>query len=603
MARLADMTLRTERLVRATPHHVGASPADPSVLQESKLTVSELLTCVYDGNFSIQPDGTLVVSESLLDDTSLTEQNPEIKVEAHAAAVPDGSETILPETICIPLFRPGYKIYGHWLIDILPRITTFRDAFPGTPFSLLVLDSTPAWADRLIDFFFGQEAPVIRVGTDRSYTGRLFLSSPSRRHDALSARSVALAHVAVNVDKPSSGHEKIYVARRAEHAWRVMKNKTDLDLFLDSLGFLRVYPEDYSIGEQIGIFRAAKYIVGEAGSGLHNSIFANGDAEFFVIQSAQQPHLIQSGLCHHLGQSVTYLWATAEKPDWFAPFSVDLETLRTAMSHFLPEPQSPEPAKQETEEEKPVLSYKDKDLSFGPVHYIDFMKNLDIHSSPRNYFEIGTETGRSAAAFSCATVCVDPNFKISVDVIGAKESVQFFQMPSDKFFEKFDLNEMTAGGPDLCFLDGMHRFEYLLRDFINVEQACHSRSTVMIHDCFPLNERMARRQHVIGDEDESEATRFGWTGDVWKIIPILKKYRSDLSVHIVDAPPSGLVIINNLNPASTELSDNYFKIIEEFRAVSLQEYGLEKLWNLFPFINAQKLIESPDEITTFFAHG
>ncbi len=35
--------------------------------------------------------------------------------------------------------------------------------------------------------------------------------------------------------------------------------------------------------------------------------------------------------------------------------------------------------------------------------------------------------------------------------------------------------------------------------------------------------------------------RIYWTGDVWKLIPILQRYRPDLQLTLFDAPPSGLV--------------------------------------------------------------
>lgn len=34
------------------------------------------------------------------------------------------------EEIIIPLIHPGDNIYGHWLIDILPRIDLFKNLYP-----------------------------------------------------------------------------------------------------------------------------------------------------------------------------------------------------------------------------------------------------------------------------------------------------------------------------------------------------------------------------------------------------------------------------------------------------------------------------------------
>jgi hypothetical protein len=61
---------------------------------------------------------------------------------------------------------------------------------------------------------------------------------------------------------------------------------------------------------------------------------------------------------------------------------------------------------------------------------------------------------------------------------------------------------------------------------------------------------------------------------VWKVVLILRKYRPELHVTIVDAAPTGLVICTNLNPESTILTESYHDIVEEFRDLSLVDYGV-----------------------------
>ena len=64
--------------------------------------------------------------------------------------------------------------------------------------------------------------------------------------------------------------------------------------------------------------------------------------------------------------------------------------------------------------------------------------------------------------------------------------------------------------------------------------------------------------------NDDAAFRTGaWTGDVWKILPALKKHRPDL-VAVPRLPADGLVAITNLDPASTVLADSYFQIVDEF---------------------------------------
>src|SRR5205807_717979 len=142
---------------------------------------------------------------------------------------------------------------------------------------------------------------------------------------------------------------------------------------------------------------------------------------------------------------------------------------------------------------------------------------------------------------------------------------------SDEFFRSHTIRQFFPNGPDIAFLDGMHRFEYLLRDFINTERECHSRSLILMHDCLPTNERMAERSPRI-DETEAHETRGCWTGDVWRMLPILRRHRPDLRLLVLDCPPTGLVACTHLNPESRLLSQNYHAIVDEFVQIELAEY-------------------------------
>lgn len=208
--------------------------------------------------------------------------------------------------------------------------------------------------------------------------------------------------------------------------------------------------------------------------------------------------------------------------------------------------------------------------SFPASHVgIPYTEALGLLAQKRGvarYFEIGVQAGRNLARIPCETaIGVDPAFQIVQNVASNKKQVSLFQLTSDKYFDEVDTVEALGGTVDLAFLDGMHLFEYLLRDFYNTESVCSKRSLIAIHDCLPLNAIMAGRneRQVALDAKGTNFERY-WTGDVWKLVPILRKYRPDLRVLLVDCPPTGLVLVTNLNPDSTFLRDNYLQIVREF---------------------------------------
>jgi hypothetical protein len=55
-----------------------------------------------------------------------------------------------------------------------------------------------------------------------------------------------------------------------------------------------------------------------------------------------------------------------------------------------------------------------------------------------------------------------------------------------------------------------------------------------------------------------------WSGDVWKVVLILKKYKPDLKIFTVATQPTGLTIVTNLDSHSRILSEHYDDIIREY---------------------------------------
>jgi len=238
-------------------------------------------------------------------------------------------------------------------------------------------------------------------------------------------------------------------------------------------------------------------------------------------------------------------------------------------------------------------------LEHTGLQYLQFFEMLGSHLYPSSYFEIGTSGGNSLAAFKCDALCVDPRFRIETAPPLNRERTLFFQMTSDNFFKKYSIKDSFPAGPDICFLDGLHKFEFLLRDFINTEAACRPNSIILMHDCLPVNERMAERT-MRTDETEPESTRSAWTGDVWRMLPTLKQHRPDLRIVLLDCGPTGLVACTRLDPTSKVLIRNYDRIVDETMNLSLNTLGLDQLWRIFPTIDTRLLAQHPDDLSAIF---
>jgi hypothetical protein len=192
----------------------------------------------------------------------------------------------------------------------------------------------------------------------------------------------------------------------------------------------------------------------------------------------------------------------------------------------------------------------------GVVSRHEFLAELHTLLQPRGYLEIGVQHGYSLRLAGCPAVGVDPNPLISVPV---GPNVKIETSTSDAYFAALDGFRLPFPALDLAFIDGMHLYEYALRDFIGVERIAHPGTVVVFDDMLPRNQHEAAREQCPGD----------WTGDVWRIWEILSHYRPDLHLVLVDTQPTGVLAVHGLNPASTALADEYKDIVRRWPPVNV----------------------------------
>jgi Methyltransferase domain len=175
----------------------------------------------------------------------------------------------------------------------------------------------------------------------------------------------------------------------------------------------------------------------------------------------------------------------------------------------------------------------------------ELLEVLHQKTRPRTYLEIGIRTGNSMALSRTRSIGVDPLFKIDKPI---HCDVQLIKSTSDDFFAGDNPLAHFGGTPvDLAFIDGMHLSEFALRDFINIEPFMADTGVIVIDDVLPRNDLEAARDR------KTEP----WTGDVYKVIEILRRRRPDLLVLLINTAPTGTAVIVGVDQASTVLKDAY----------------------------------------------
>lgn len=194
------------------------------------------------------------------------------------------------------------------------------------------------------------------------------------------------------------------------------------------------------------------------------------------------------------------------------------------------------------------------------VYYVDFLTEAHRRLTPQAYLEIGVANGKTLTlARACPAVGIDPDYRITVELHGR---VSLFRTSSDEYFARGEPLAATGGLPfDLAFIDGLHLFEFALRDFVNTERNCSSRGVILFDDVLP---------RTVDEAARSRHTR-SWTGDVFHILAVLARYRPDLCVVPLNTSPTGLLAVFGLDPLTTVLREHYDEIVAACRRPDPQQ--------------------------------
>jgi len=217
---------------------------------------------------------------------------------------PQPSLTNYDLDIAFPLIKTDLDTYYHWVLEWLPKVRAlerYRKATGRDP-TVLISSEVPSWMRETL-LLVGLN-PDNCVPYDESITvDRLVI--PSHRNRVLSAPWMAFPDdfnpsltdcrwirerinrnlpTNATLPEPAAVHDhspRVYVSRRKAEHQRVLNEKSVIDT-LKPLGFEPYILEDYSIVEQVMLFRESEVVVAPHGSGLVNLVYAES-----------RPHVIE----------------------------------------------------------------------------------------------------------------------------------------------------------------------------------------------------------------------------------------------------------------------------------------------------------------------
>lgn len=249
------------------------------------------------------------------------------------------------EGTSVLLTSEAYPIYGHWLIDTLPKAWLYTCCLGieledvrylfchDTPeYGLSMLAETFGIPRERMEFYdFDRVEPCLERALVPSLLHHSHVFHPAMRNAVQYIREKAeCAPLQLVGPRP----RRLYVSRRkfrhrSISSRRTITNEEELVEIAVRAGFEVVYPEEFTWFEQIRLFADAKLVVGESGSGLHNTLFSgSGTAVLCLCPSTQ----VQGTIAALTDQKLFFLCPDSQVPvDGGWEYSIDPARFQRAL--------------------------------------------------------------------------------------------------------------------------------------------------------------------------------------------------------------------------------------------------------------------------------
>jgi hypothetical protein len=223
---------------------------------------------------------------------------------------------------------------------------------------------------------------------------------------------------------------------------------------------------------------------------------------------------------------------------------------------------------------------------------------IDLFEKP-TYLEIGVDHGQTFNSIRARRKTgVDPKFKFETrNSITGNTLVEFVEATSDAFFA----TRPTQDKFNVVFIDGLHRFEQVLRDLLNAMVRLDEKGVIIIDDVIPasyhaslpdLAECFAVRDHFAVHQPNLRGNAT-WMGDVYRLVFFINNFLQAYSFACVQESLGQLVMWRQPRSAATVGQLTYDEVGRiDFRHTITQR----QIYNTKPIAEIVQLVKAANGI-------
>lgn len=254
---------------------------------------------------------------------------------------PRGAPTIAGRAILATVVGTGN--YGHWLVDVLPRISWMRREMDLADAPVIVHEVSPPVVFDMLAAIGVPRAQVHVIGDRGAVCEELVVCSlwshgpKTHRHEVFAElthftaamRGAAPRRRWWQRRRDRNYPERVFLARE-DASNRFLTNAAALEARLLADGFVKFNTGKLPLIEQIELFHAAREVVAIAGASLTNMLFCQPGYRLTMLAPRSMPAIFFWDLAHHTDAgflAAHYGVADNPKAGIKSDFSVDLDSV------------------------------------------------------------------------------------------------------------------------------------------------------------------------------------------------------------------------------------------------------------------------------------
>jgi hypothetical protein len=211
------------------------------------------------------------------------------------------------------LTQPGDRIFGHWIVDILPKLAMINSYDPSIR-CIIKSDVINGSAIKDIDAVFDiigfdkNRAIGIKPASEAVLCKKLIVPSVVRYGQQIHSFVKSLYEPFRLPPSDPHPNKKLYFSRRLwqpSGSHRILSNAQEVEEYYRANGYDVVFPERLTFKEKLIKLANASHVAGEKGSALHLSLFSSSIKEMTVLLNPSEPEnglpLLQAEICRLQG--------------------------------------------------------------------------------------------------------------------------------------------------------------------------------------------------------------------------------------------------------------------------------------------------------------